>query len=178
MQCGFARRFLVALHDGEVSPSEQVQLEEHLADCSECRLRYQRLADLIPAPELSVPPAVGNRLWAEVTADSVLAEVDSPKTFRPAPLPHRTAAALYGGGGLAGLLLAAAVAAWLPVVDPLDSGSDRLASASFGGVDLEDPHSYGHTGLHRDVARHDGTSSSSFRGYRSGVTPYKKDGTR
>ena len=75
MRCGQVRNRLVALTDGEVAPSERIQLLEHLDSCEACRALYDRYLAVLPTPELHVPPEVGNRLWQQVRATPILALV-------------------------------------------------------------------------------------------------------
>lgn len=75
MRCRDARKRLVALQDGEVGPSEGIQLREHLAECEGCRMEFGRL-ERLPDPVLPrVPPEIGRLLWEKVRATPVLAGV-------------------------------------------------------------------------------------------------------
>jgi predicted anti-sigma-YlaC factor YlaD len=85
MDCGEARQRLVALQDGELAPSEQVQVEEHLASCPSCRALEARLAAVTPRASLQVPPAMLARLEDRVATDVILALAD-----RSANRPHPT----------------------------------------------------------------------------------------
>lgn len=71
MRCREVRRRLSALQDDEVTPSERVQLDEHLADCAGCQRELDRLT--LPDPSLEVPPEIGRLLWEKVRATPVLA---------------------------------------------------------------------------------------------------------
>lgn len=128
MRCRDVRARLVALQDGEVTPSERVQLDEHLAECSRCRLEYSRLEGL-PEPHLRVPPEIGRRLWEKVRATPVLALV---RQAAPMAEPRTTDAwrawlstnagvsrgAMLAYGAMLALVLTLAAVSWVPGADP------------------------------------------------------------
>ncbi|MCB9687643.1 MAG: zf-HC2 domain-containing protein [Alphaproteobacteria bacterium] len=99
MECHEVRDRLVAWQDGELSPGETVQLEEHLDGCSDCRRHERRLADATPRPELlrprmdqRVPAHILAALADRVDADSILAAARRPE---PAPPPHASRVASW-----------------------------------------------------------------------------------
>lgn len=137
MDCGEAIQRLVALQDGELSPSEAVQVQEHLAACGACRMREYRLAAATPRDTLRIPPAVLARLSDRVSADVVLALADRPAANRPHPgwvaraagwlrrdleIP---AAAVLGYVVLLAMSLGWAASSWLshPSIDVTGDGS-------------------------------------------------------
>ena len=156
MQCREARHLLVALSDGEVAPSEQVQLTEHLATCSACRAQFERLDSLFPRADLYVPPDVTRRLWNLVRATPVLAKV---REAVPAHRPQSSSRVVGLASGVALGLLLAAVWAGLPAVPTLEPEVSPLVQGPRAeGVDPEDPRA--HTGLwEHGTHRVDGTIS-------------------
>ena len=83
MHCSEAEPQLVAWQDGELSPSANHQLEEHLDRCAPCRTLAERLAASTPAPFHAPPNDVQARLEAALNVDAILAAAD-----RRGPLTH------------------------------------------------------------------------------------------
>jgi anti-sigma factor (TIGR02949 family) len=79
MNCEEADRFLDAYLDGELEPDKRAELEQHLADCPECKQKLDRLRQLrefftASAPHYSAPPELKGKVLArlEVTRKSNL----------------------------------------------------------------------------------------------------------
>ena len=83
MRCHDTRARLVALQDDELSPSEQVQVREHLARCDRCRDLESRLARATPDAGLVVPAAVTRRLHDALDVDHILAVAAQAPAGRP-----------------------------------------------------------------------------------------------
>lgn len=151
MRCRSVRKRLVALHDGEVTPSERVQLEEHLATCAECRSEHSRLGAL-PPPQLQIPADVGRRLWEKVRATPVLARVRQHVPSRGTPRPDWMSwlqgeagvsrAAVLAYGALLSVVLVWGMASWWPQEAP---EGERVAMGEDAGA--HDTVPARHTGL-------------------------------
>jgi len=76
---------LVAHQDGELSPSETLQVSEHMSGCARCADRYERLLAATPRPNLSIPPAILRRLHDRVDVDAILAAAANGAANRPHP---------------------------------------------------------------------------------------------
>lgn len=86
MRCWNVRTRLVALQDGELSPGELRQVDEHLARCAECRQLEHRLGNVTPQARLMVPPDVWARLHARVDGPVVRA-IAATRPPSPPPSP-------------------------------------------------------------------------------------------
>ena len=69
MNCDEADRFLDAYLDGELEPDKRAQLEQHLADCPECKQKLDRLRQLrefvtTNAPYYPAPPELKTKVLA------------------------------------------------------------------------------------------------------------------
>ncbi|MBV8212545.1 MAG: anti-sigma factor [Verrucomicrobia bacterium] len=79
MNCEEADRFLDAYLDGELEPDKRAELDQHLADCPECKEKLARLRQLrefftANAPHYPAPPELRGKVLArlEVTRRSNL----------------------------------------------------------------------------------------------------------
>lgn len=103
MRCRSAQRLLVAYQDGELSPGDKSQVQEHLASCPHCVQREQALADVTPKPLSAVRPAMDPD-WSRLDQALERAWVaPAPVVRRPIPA-RRVMLGLYGLA--VGLLLA------------------------------------------------------------------------
>ncbi len=66
MNCWRTRQLLSAFLDGELSPSESAQLEEHLTSCPECGAARNRLAALPPLDLPRLDAEVEGELWSRM----------------------------------------------------------------------------------------------------------------
>jgi anti-sigma factor (TIGR02949 family) len=71
MNCDEADRFLDAYLDGELEPDKRAELEEHLASCSECKQKLDRLRQLrefftASAPHYPAPPELKGKVLARL----------------------------------------------------------------------------------------------------------------
>jgi anti-sigma factor RsiW len=66
MNCWRTRQLLSAFLDGELSPAEAAQLEEHLTSCTECDGARNRLAALPPLDLPRLDAAVEDELWSRM----------------------------------------------------------------------------------------------------------------
>lgn len=78
MTCDEVQDRLVAWHDDELSPSEAVQVGEHVATCPRCARSSHRLADALPLPPPRAPTHVLRRLDRALDVDALLAEAERP----------------------------------------------------------------------------------------------------
>lgn len=88
MECDEVRGRLVALHDDELSPSEGVQVREHVGRCISCGARERRLRATLPSPAFGpLPDAVRARFSAALDPSLILALAEEPvERVRPVPL--------------------------------------------------------------------------------------------
>lgn len=68
MDCQWTQDRLVALQDGELSPSEETFVLEHLAGCPTCQEYELALSLATPEPSLVVPHAIQIALEARIDA--------------------------------------------------------------------------------------------------------------
>lgn len=87
MRCEEVRERLVAWDDGELSPGEATQVDEHVRSCRACAARDEALRAATPsAPQWSVPDHVLRALHERVTGDIVLAAAALPEANVPVAL--------------------------------------------------------------------------------------------
>ncbi|HEY3397557.1 MAG TPA: zf-HC2 domain-containing protein [Armatimonadota bacterium] len=116
---------------GELTPTERVQVDAHLASCARCRARYEegeRLRELL-APVAAEQPL--RDLWPELA--SRLTNREAPNSVRVTALRARRvwrpAAALVGLAAAAALMLSFMHGpADLPI--DLDGGNESVAAAT------------------------------------------------
>jgi anti-sigma factor RsiW len=86
MNCDEVRERLVALHDDELSPSEAVQVREHVARCASCTGTERALVEFRPTPPAWRPPdAVRDRLDRALDPALLFALAEAP-----IPVAHPT----------------------------------------------------------------------------------------
>jgi anti-sigma factor (TIGR02949 family) len=71
MNCEEADRFLDAYLDGELEPAKRAELEQHLAGCTECQQKLDRLRQLrefftANAPHYPAPPELKGKVLARI----------------------------------------------------------------------------------------------------------------
>jgi anti-sigma factor (TIGR02949 family) len=94
MTCEEADRFLDAYLDGELEPDKRAELEQHLADCPECKQQLNRLRQLrelftANAPHYPAPPALKGKVLARLEVarrSNLIALVRQPWLFAAALL--------------------------------------------------------------------------------------------
>lgn len=91
MECDEVRDRLVALHDDELSPSEGVQVREHLADCGSCTRTNRRLRGSIPVPPSFSGDDLRARLARQLDPNLILAMADRPPKAAATPTPPESA---------------------------------------------------------------------------------------
>jgi len=68
MNCWRTRQLLTAFLDGELSPSENELVEQHVSSCDECSTALERL-DAVPPMELPrLPPQQEQEIWQRMDA--------------------------------------------------------------------------------------------------------------
>lgn len=117
--CRYREEDLLLFYYGELDPTTQSCLAEHLATCSTCRDQLQQLScflDSLPRPELEISAAEINRF-----ATRVAARADAGRLYRPS-FP------VWGGAlaAAAALILTLSVEPPQPL-PPAGNGSTQLA---------------------------------------------------
>ena len=94
MNCEEADRFLDAYLDGELEAAQRTELEQHLADCPECRQKLERLRQFraffsANAPHYPAPPELRSKVLARLEVQrksNIIAFVRQPWLYAAALL--------------------------------------------------------------------------------------------
>jgi anti-sigma factor RsiW len=138
--------------DGDLSASEEVALQAHMADCALCRTRAEQLRELDfnladAAPPIALDAGFDARIFAQIAAvdDSQRAqarqrlEQELQQNLQALARGWRRSLLVIGTGAIAGVAVAFGLASWLndaTVMHTLVAESARLGSENSGYVHL------------------------------------------